>query len=147
MVCSYPRSKGRNCFCSTTQIPSARSPAWHFVWGLLIFVGHECGTCSMSLLTPRILRAVLIFGQFVHRCILVFLSIQLHMILSYFSSWNAFIFWGNLISLLALKLNPPVFLGPDILVAFVSDVLGSVTSATSHILTAVSSEIILQCLF
>jgi hypothetical protein len=34
----------------------------------------------MSLSTPIILRAVLIFGKFVHRCI-VFLSIQLHMIL------------------------------------------------------------------
>jgi hypothetical protein len=48
---------------------------------------------------------------------------------------------------LALKLNSPVFLGPDILVAFVSDVLGSVTCVASRILTAVSSEIILQCLF
>jgi len=38
---------------------------------------------------------------------------------------------GNLISLLALKLNFPVFLGPDTVVAFVSDVLGSVTSVCS----------------
>ena len=114
MVCSDPRSKCRNYFCSTTQIPSARSPACqHFVWGHLIFVGPEFGTCFMLLLTPRILRAVLIFGKFVHHSILVFVSIQLHMILSYLSGWNAFNLGGNLISLLALKLNLPVFLGPD----------------------------------
>jgi hypothetical protein len=132
LLCIVIQEAKAGTLWSTTQVASARSPAWqHFVWGHLIFVGPEHGTCFMSLPTPRIFRAVLIFGKFVRHCILVFLSIQLYMILSYLSSWNSFNLGGNLISLLALKLNFPVFLGPDTLITFVSDILGSITSLCS----------------